>query len=93
MIKARDDIQIPVIVEQQKTGRVDIFIPDLGLTIHGTDFVDGLAKASLRGSAIYYYNLERNLPIQLTTTYEEAQKICEENYSNNAFVAYVCFTN
>ena len=93
MLKARDDIQIPVIVESCKDGKADIFIPDLSLTIHGTDFVDGLAKASLRGSAIYYYNKERNLPIALNTTYDEAQQICDERFSKNAFVAYVCFTN
>lgn len=93
MLRAREDIQIPVIVESRKDGRADIFIPDLSLTIHGSDFVDGLAKASLRGSAIYYYNKERNLPITLETTYEDAQRICDSEYGRNAFVTYVCFTN
>lgn len=93
MLRARDDIQIPVVVNPMKNGHADIFIPDLDLTIHGVDFVDGLAKASMRGSAIYYYNIERNIPIELTTTYEEASAICAERFDKDAFVTYVCFTN
>ena len=84
-------IQIPAIVDIKKDGSASIFIPGIDITVHGTDFADGLAKASLRGGAIYFYCKERNIDISLITSYEDVVNICIENHSKNAFVAYIRF--
>lgn len=91
MILVRGDLQIPVIVDPKNDG-ADVYIPDLEMTIHGSDFCDCLAKASLRASAIYYYNKERNIKVELTCTYEDAQRVCTEKYDKDAFVTFVCLT-
>ena len=84
----RDDIQIPVVVTTDKSG-CDIFVPDLSITIHGIDFVDAMSNAILKSSAIYYYNLDRNLRFKLITTYEQAEAMCKKR---NQFATYVNLT-
>ena len=88
MITCRDDIQIPGIVTNEKDN-CSIYIPDFKITIHGSDFVEALANAVLSASAIYYYNLDRNLRLKLDTTYQDADAMCTKN---NQFATFVTLT-
>lgn len=81
-----EDLRIPVIVKA--TGKnCDVFIPDLSMTIHGSDFVEAMANASLKASAIYFYNFEKNIEFKLSTEYDQAVSMCTEP---NQFVTYIC---
>lgn len=86
MFKVLDyDLQIPVIITK-KDKKCDLFIPDLDITVHGHDYVDTLANSILKASAIYFYNLERNLKFELTTTFVEASEMCDDK---DSFVTYI----
>lgn len=76
MISLRNDIHIPVLVTSMHDA-CDVYVPDLNITVHGKDYVDALANAMLKASAIYYYNKERNLSFPLETTYEQVEKMCK----------------
>lgn len=80
----RKDIQIPVVIMHTKM-YCDIYIPDMEITIHGRDYVDTISNAIMKASAIYYYNLERNIQIQFTTTYQQAESMCKRG----AFASYI----
>ena len=86
--KAKKSIQIPVVITHD-ANHCDIFIPDLSMTIHGQDYVDAISNATLKASAIYYYNLERNLRFELTTTYADAEKLCD---AKGSFATYIALT-
>lgn len=87
MLKINSDLQIPVVVTP-KAG-CNIYIPDFKMTVHGENYVEAFADAIFKASAIYYYNLERNLKFQLNTTYEAAEQMCTEKGS---FVTFICLT-
>lgn len=89
MLHIKQDLQIPVVVTQDKSGTCDIYVPDLEVTIHGKDYVDAVASAILKCSAIYYYNLERNLKFKFSTTYVQAEKMCKHK---NSFATYIGLT-
>lgn len=89
MITAENKPQIPVVASQLKDGKTNVFIPDLNITIHDVDFISALAKASMTASALYYYNLERNVIFDLKTKYADAEKLCDDN----SFVTFICLTN
>ena len=67
-------IRIPVIVKAKKKG-YDVFVPDLNMTVHGNDFISATANAVLKCTAIYYYNLQHNLPFSLDIPYVEVEKM------------------
>lgn len=83
----REDIQVPVVVTNDKH-HCDIYVPDFGLTIHGIDFVDAFSNAILKVSAIYYYNLDRNLQFEMKYTYQDAENLCKKNQ----FATYIGLT-
>lgn len=85
MIQTSKDIQIPVIVTPAKD-TCTAFVPDLNVTIHGRDVVESLALCINYAGAIYFYNLERNSKLNLSTTYEAAEKLCKNRKS---FVTYI----
>jgi len=87
--RIRKDFQIPVVITHTKH-KCDIYVPDFEVTIHGDDYVDAISNAIMKISAIYYYNLERNLTINLTTTYADAEKLC--NNKRNSFATYIALT-
>lgn len=67
--------QIPVII--RSVGKAcDVVIPDFNITVHGKDFIEAFATAASTVAAIYYYNLDRNVEIQLNTTYAEVERKC-----------------
>lgn len=74
MVTWDHSIRIPVVVKTKKSG-YDIYIPDLDMTVHGHDFISATANAVLKCTAIYYYNLQHNLPFNLSTSYTEADKL------------------
>ena len=80
------NIQIPVVITHD-TNYCDIFIPDLHMTIHGIDYIDALANAHLHASAIYFYNIERNVKLDLKTTYADAERMCKRNGSFATFIS------
>ena len=76
IFRINEDLQLPVVVKTQKKGSVNIYIPDLEITIHGADLVSALAEAILKSSAIYYYNIERNVRFEFKTTFAQCEKLC-----------------
>ena len=74
MVTWDHNIRIPVVVKTKKNG-YDIYIPDLDMTVHGHDFISATANAVLKCTAIYYYNLQHNLPFTLSTSYTEVDKL------------------
>ena len=84
-MKINSDLQIPVVIYHDKE-RCDVYIPDFEITIHGRDYVDAISNAILKASAIYYYNLERNLRFELKTTYTMAERMCTKKGS---FATYI----
>lgn len=89
MFQFKKNIQVPVVVTTYKGGKCDIYIPDLNMTVHGIDYVDAQANAILKCSAIYYYNLERNVKFSFDTTYADAEKMC---INDNQFATFVSIT-
>lgn len=85
MISTKTNIQIPVVVIPTKT-ECTVFIPDLNVTIHGRDIVEALALSISYASAIYFYNVERNIKLPMDTTYEQAEEKCP---SRKSFVTYI----
>ncbi len=79
------DVQLAVVVEHDSK-HCDVYIPDLKITVHGDDYTDALANSMLKASAIYYYNLERNLKFDLKTSFKEASSMCKKS---NQFVTYI----
>lgn len=84
-----ENIQVPAVCKQLKDGSIDVYVPDFSLTTHGEDFIDALAKANLCCSAIYFYNLERNVKYPLTTKYDDAEKLCD----NKSFATFICLNS
>ena len=74
MVTWDKETRVPVIIQTGK-GSVDITIPDLEMTVHGTDYLSAIALAVLRSSAVYYYNLEHNLPTTLNHSYAEVERM------------------
>ena len=86
MVKVSDnEIQIPVIMTPTKSGYT-MYVPDLKYEVHGADLVETMALGIMYTSAVYFYNLERNYHFKLTTTYEEAERMCKKRKS---FVTYI----
>ena len=50
-LHVNSDLLIPVLVTKSKK-HCDIYIPDLDITIHGSDYVDAISNAILKASAI-----------------------------------------
>ena len=87
-ITIKKDLQIPVVIQHTKT-MCEVYIPDFSMTVHGTDYVDASADATMKASAVYYYNLERNLRLELKTTYTEAEAMCK---AKGSFATFICLT-
>ena len=85
----RKDIQLPVVITHDST-HCDIYIPDLDITVHGRDYVDAISNAIMKASAIYYYNLERNVTFELKTTYNDVECICKKMHGS--FATYIALT-
>lgn len=85
---ADEQVQVPVIITHKRKS-CDIYIPDFEITVHGKDYVDTLASAIMTTSAVYYYNLERNLKMSLTTRFEDAEKLCTHASSFVSFIGLV----
>lgn len=89
MITVDKNLQVPIVVTTAKSGKCDIFIPDFQITVHGFDYVDAQANAILKASAIYYYNMERNIQCELKETYASSQAYCTKR---NSFVTFMQLT-
>lgn len=90
VIRLDKNLQVPAIVTMSGD-KCDIHVPDLKITVHGQDYVEAMANAMLNVSAIYYYNHDRNIPIQLTKTYAEVEReAC--NRRNGSFATYLSLT-
>lgn len=86
----RSDIQVPVIITRGRKG-CDIYIPDFNMTVHGVDYVDTIAAAIMCCSAVYYYNLERNVHWQLNTQYAQAEALARKK-KHGSFATLICLT-
>ena len=73
----------------RRDGKAAGFLPDFNITVYGEDIVDVIAQAQLKGAALYYYNLERDVVITLKATYQEALSHCK---TKNSFVTYISLT-
>lgn len=89
MLVCDENLQIPVVVTQEKTGVTAMYIPDFNFTVHGSDYIEAHAHAVMYASAIYYYNVERNIKFNLTATYEDAERLIEKK---NSFATFICLT-
>lgn len=84
------EIQIPIIIKPGKT-QCDIYIPDLDMTVHGTDYVDAIANASMKASAVYFYNLERNIALEFKHTYASVEELAKKN--KRWFATYIALVS
>ena len=89
MVHIDTELQIPIVVTKEKSGRCRIYVPDLKITIHGEDYIEAQAEAILKASAIYYYNAERNVHIPLEETYQSSQRFVERK---DSFVTFMGLT-
>lgn len=81
----KKEIQVPVVITTPGT-RCDVFVPDLEVTIHGSDYVEAIANAILKASAIYFYNLERNLQFRFETSFAKASAIADKKDGFATFI-------
>ncbi len=82
------DVQIPVVITHDSR-KCDVYIPDLNMTVHGDDYVDAIANAILKASAVYFYNLERNVKFELNTTFGQASSMCRDSSQFATYIALV----
>lgn len=87
-LHVENNLAIPVLITKKRNS-CDIYIPDLAITVHGEDYVDAIANAILKASAIYYYNLDRNLQFKLTHTYADVEAMCR----HKQFATFINLTN
>lgn len=87
-MRISSELQIPVIIDHDSK-HCDIYIPDFEITIHGHDYVDAISNAIFKASAIYYYNLERNLKFELKTTYQMAEAMCKKKSSFATYIGLI----
>lgn len=89
MLSSNKDIQLPVVIRNGPRNNRGTFIysPDLKLEVKGTDLVDAMSRAVQHFSAVYFYNLSKNVQIELSCTYEKA---CEHaKKDRRAFASFV----
>ena len=91
MVVWDSSVHVPVIVESSDN-HCDIYIPDLEITIHGSDYISAIANAVLKCSAIYYYNLERNLPFNIKKSYAEVEELALKR-GKGCFATYMCLSD
>ena len=87
-LHVNSDLIVPVLVTK-RLKHCDIFIPDLDITIHGSDYVDAISNAILKASAIYYYNLDRNLKFEFSHSYADVERMCK---SRGQFATFINLT-
>lgn len=85
----RRDIQVPVVITHDNK-HCDIYVPDFDITVHGHDYVDAISNAIMKVSAIYYYNIERNVQFEFKTTYAMAENISKR--IKGSFATYIALT-
>ena len=90
MRKLRKDIHIPVVVVKTK-GTCEVHIPDLDLVVKGYDYIAAIANAIFYVSSIYYYNLDQNVTLQFTKTFNEVEDSLK-SYPKNAFATFINLT-
>lgn len=83
-----DTDQLPVVVTTG-TERYTMYIPDLHVTVEGSDYVELYARAAVCASAIIYYNKEHNLTTTYNTTFENVQGMCEGKDQFPAFLGII----
>ncbi len=68
-----DEKTIVVVYHKHKLkNEFDMYIPDLGITVDGTDITSLNAKVYTLLSAIMWYYEEHGIPLEFKTTYDEA---------------------
>lgn len=89
MLPNKQDIQLPIVITRGfgKNSGVSIYSPDLNIETRGTDIVDAMSKAQQCFSAMYYYNLSKNIELNLTCTYEDASR--EAKGKKRSFASFV----
>lgn len=68
-------IQFAVVVTASDDGYT-MYIPDLHMTIDGSDYVELYARAVVSATAVVHYNKEHNLTTKFSTTYEDVAERC-----------------
>lgn len=77
---------VPVTVKLNKDTSCDIFIPDFHVTVHGHDYIDAMANAACLVNAVVYFNEEHNITTPLDTSYDDVQRLCE---NDDRFPSYI----
>ena len=88
MLEINVDLTVPVLVTLEQDG-CSIYVPDLNITAHGEDYIGAMANTIMASSAIYYYNLERNIKFEFKTTYAQVQDMCK---GKNQFATFASLT-
>ena len=66
-------LNVVVIAEDRHSEGFSIKIPDLNIIALGRDFNTAMLTAKQTATAVYYYNLDRDVKIDFNTTYNEAE--------------------
>lgn len=88
MVSWNSETQVPVVVTP-KVDRVSIYIPDLEMKVYGHDYIEAIANAVLKCTAVYLYSIEHNIPFELNMKYAEVESLCEEKGS---FATFMCLS-
>lgn len=72
---SNNKIRVPIVVKQLKPKKLTAYIPDFDVTVHGEDYVEIVANASVVASAIYVFYRERNLDCHLRTSLTDADNL------------------
>lgn len=79
-----EQIKLPCIVaidDNAREGEVGctIQIPDLSISVEGSNFVEAMAIAVETATGMFYYYREHNVPFPQKTTWEEVDKECRKS--------------
>lgn len=81
IIEKRNEIAVTAIVStktdrKKAVQRVDMYFPDLDLTVHGSEFLSTVIRAEMTIQAVYESYASRGIKLQSKVTNEEAQLMC-----------------
>ncbi len=76
VIEKGNEVWFTAVVTVQSEMEIDVYIPDLGVTVHDDAFLPAKIKAATFIRAIYEDCMSRGVPIMSRVSNEEAQLLC-----------------
>ena len=89
MGKEGNETHVPVVVTPQRDGSVDLYIPDMEVTIHGKNYVDVYAKTVMVMTSYSYFCVERNIDFSFKADYSEVEAALTKKRRNKSFATFI----